>query len=131
LDKLFWLLLTLPVPVIGGAEAEEVNIVVEDVLGPLVSQDQVGERDPIWSLLHYSINLNPAMRQQIAADSERYVSSSELMRINEDGETVHPTSLSSLSKHFRRCCSFKSLFVVSLNNFVVPVTLLDFVLFDY
>ena len=99
MDKLFWLLLTLPVPVIGGAEAEEVNIVVEDVLGPVVSQDQVGERDPIWSLLHYSINLNPAMRQQIAADSERYVSSSELMRINEAGETVHPTTLSSLSKH--------------------------------
>ena len=99
MDKLFWLLLTLPVPVIGGAEAEEVNIVVEDVLGPVVSQDQVGERDPIWSLLHYSINLNPAMRQQIAADVESFVSSSELMRINEAGETVHPTTLSSLSKH--------------------------------
>ena len=69
-------------PVSG--EAKEVNIVVEDVLGPLVHDERV----PHWSLLHYSINLNPAMRQQIAADVESFVSSSELMRINEAGETV-------------------------------------------
>ena len=84
--QLFWLLLTLRVPVSGSSsgEAEEVNMVVEDVLGPL----EDGERAAHWSLLHYSINLNPALREQIATDVESYVSSSELMRINDKGETV-------------------------------------------
>jgi hypothetical protein len=83
--QLFWLLLSLPVPVSGGDEAKEVNITVEDVLGPLPEE---GERISHWSMLHYSINLNPALRQQISADVESYVSSSELMRINDKGDAV-------------------------------------------
>ena len=81
---------------------EEVNICVRDVLGPLEGEERV----PHWSLLHYSVNLNPALRQQIAADVEGYVSSAELMRIKDDGKAVRDSPESfSLSL---RSVSFKS-----------------------
>jgi hypothetical protein len=70
----FYNLLTMPVPMCGGS-GDMVNIAVEDILGPL---GEDGEPIVCLSLLHYSINLNPALRRQIQADVVGYMSQSEL-----------------------------------------------------
>ena len=58
-----------------------VNITVEDILGPLGKD---GEPTECLSLLHYSINLNPALRRQIQADVVGYMSQSELKLVPDE-----------------------------------------------
>ena len=81
----FYNLLTMPVPRCDKSGGM-VNITVEDILGPLGNDDE-----PIGclSLLHYSINLNPALRQQIQADITGYMSQSELkLLVTSDFDTA-------------------------------------------
>ena len=65
--QVFYSLLTCPVPTCDK-DGRLVDILVEDILGP--KGDDGVLKPPCFSLLHYSVNLNPSLRQQIGA---RYV----------------------------------------------------------
>lgn len=84
-SEVFWNLITMPVPVCDSSGAM-VNINVEDILGPL--DPNTGAVIEPLSLLHYSVNLNPALRQQIRADIFGYMSQSELKLVTTGGDDV-------------------------------------------
>ena len=79
--EVFALLLSKPIEIRDDAAKKDVklDVRVEDILGPKVlADDKTMERDHKFSLLTYSFNLNPALRDQLGQDLAGFVSSYEM-----------------------------------------------------
>ena len=79
--EVFALLLSKPIEIRDDAANQHVklDIRVEDILGPKVlADDKTTERDHKFSLLTYSFNLNPALRDQLGQELAGFVSSYEM-----------------------------------------------------
>ena len=76
--EVFALLLSKPIEIFDDAANQHVklDVRVEDILGP--KDDKTMERDHKFSLLTYSFNLNPALRDQLGQDLAGFVSSYEM-----------------------------------------------------
>ena len=85
----FWALMSLPFPSTSSEVSDDVYISVQDILGPeMHDYSRAGSLslvhyNPSFSLLHYSYNLNPTLRQQIAVELHELVSSCELRQLKE------------------------------------------------
>ena len=85
----FWALMSIPFPSTASEVADSVYISVQDILGPeMHDYSRAGSLslvhyNPSFSLLHYSFNLNPTLRQQIAVELHELVSSCELRQLKE------------------------------------------------
>ena len=76
--EVFALLLSKPIEIRDDAamKYDQIDVRVEDILGP--KDDKTMERDHKFSLLTYSFNLNPALRDQLGQDLAGFVSSYEM-----------------------------------------------------
>ena len=79
--EVFALLLSKPIEIRDDAAMKDdqidvIDVRVEDILGP--KDDKTMERDHKFSLLTYSFNLNPALRDQLGQDLAGFVSSYEM-----------------------------------------------------
>ena len=79
--EVFALLLSKPIEIRDDAAKKDdqidvIDVRVEDILGP--KDDKTMERDHKFSLLTYSFNLNPALRDQLGQDLAGFVSSYEM-----------------------------------------------------
>jgi hypothetical protein len=83
----FWALMSLPFSSMPSEGIDEIHISVQDILGPEMHDHSTSNSsslvhyDSSFSLLHYSFNLNPTLRQQIAIDLHELVSSCELKNV--------------------------------------------------
>ena len=85
----FAVLITMHIPGSSANGEDGHDITVDDILGPLI-RDEAGDvkltpegaptRDDNLSLLSFSFNLNPAMRQQLSSVFGSFMSDSELRR---------------------------------------------------